>query len=72
MRWISFTTILFLTACAPPGSEDTADMRAGSGNAPSATGEWQTLFDGTDLSAFRMTGDANWTIEGDTVGADAG
>lgn len=33
---------------------------------------WVTLFDGSDLDAFDTIGDANWTIEEDTVGADEG
>jgi len=34
--------------------------------------EWITLFDGGDLDAFNAVGNANWTIEEETVRADEG
>ena len=34
--------------------------------------EWVTLFDGTDLSQWNTTGDANWHLAGNTVSADTG
>jgi hypothetical protein len=73
MRWITICSISLLWACAPPQGEDSAAPAAASSqNAPAGPGEWTTLFDGTDLGAFTMTGDANWSIEGDAVGADSG
>lgn len=47
-----------------------ATMTACSGS--DSGGEWVTLFDGSGLDAFNAVGDANWTIEGDTVRADEG
>jgi len=38
----------------------------------SCSEKYQTLFDGSNLSQFRTVGDANWKIEGSTVGADSG
>lgn len=72
MRWTLYCSVWLLAACAPEGPVDSAGAPASAGAAAAASGEWQPLFDGTDLSAFMMTGDANWSIEGDVVGADAG
>jgi hypothetical protein len=72
MRWSIFCLVGILSACAPSAPEDTAGSAAPAASSSAAIGEWQTLFDGTDLSAFMMTGDANWTIEDGAVGADAG
>lgn len=72
MRWIAVGLAGLLTACAPPQPDDPASGSAMQPAASAATGVWQTLFDGTDLSAFMTTGDANWTIEDGAVGADAG
>ena len=68
MRWITLSCVALLCACAPSENETPAPSAA-----PAAvTGEWITLFDGSNLDAFLETGDANWMIEGDTVGADSG
>ena len=66
MRWMTISLVALLWGCAPsdPDEAPTASV--------AATGEWQTLFDGSGLDAFLVTGDANWTIEGDSVGADSG
>ncbi len=74
MRWIGLFLLGLLAACAPGEPEDSAPAAgAGTGNATVDADGWQTLFDGTDLSAFTQLGDANWTIEeGGAVGADAG
>jgi hypothetical protein len=61
-------TLGLVTACSAPEPEGAAEPAA---SAPSS-GEWEVLFDGTDLDAFNQLGDANWTIEGDTVRADSG
>ncbi len=64
---------LLVTGCSGPepdmGSEAAAPTAAAD---PAGPGEWVTLFDGSSLDAFNVTGDANWMIEGDTVGADSG
>ena len=70
MRWITICSVSLLWACAPSEPEGSPGLAASPGGA--AAGEWQTLFDGTNLNAFTITGDANWSIEGDSVGADAG
>jgi hypothetical protein len=72
MRWIVFCFVWLVSACAPTGPGDSADAPATTGNVSAGAGGWQTLFDGTDLSAFMLLGDANWTIEDGAVGADAG
>ena len=50
------------------GIQGCAHMGAG----PEAGPSWKTLFDGTSLAEWNTTGDANWRIEGNTVGADKG
>jgi hypothetical protein len=72
MRWITICSLSLLWACAPSEDSDSSAPAASGPGAPAATGEWITLFDGTDLAAFTPTGDANWSIDGDTVGADSG
>lgn len=63
---------LILSSCGG----DTTAPEAG-GTSPSADsggagpGEWQVLFDGSSLDRWNVVGDANWTIEGDTVRADS-
>jgi len=47
------------------------DMPAAQNMAADADG-WMTLFDGSGLDALTPTGDANWMVEGETVGADSG
>jgi len=76
MRWTALLCVCFLSACAPTEPEGSADAPPA---APPAAGGavvgpdgWQTLFDGSNLEAFTMFGDANWTIDGDAVRADAG
>jgi hypothetical protein len=62
-----------LSACAPPQSEDSAASdAAATGSGTAGAGGWMTLFDGSNLDAFTPTGDANWSIEGEAVGADSG
>lgn len=36
------------------------------------SGDWVTVFDGSDLDGFILTGDANWHIAGDVVEATEG
>ena len=63
-------TFGFLVACGPSGEE-----AAESGNAaavPSGAGDWETLFDGTDLAHFNPIGDANWEIVDGAVRANSG
>lgn len=72
MRWTLIVFIWLLSACSPGEPESSADAPASGGvAAPDADG-WVTLFDGTNLDAFMMVGDANWTIEDGAVRADAG
>jgi hypothetical protein len=54
--FLALLVVVCLTACSGP-------------DLPS---EGATLFDGSDLDAFNAVGDANWTIEGDTVRANEG
>lgn len=73
MRWIAICSVSLLWACAPSEPDATSGQTEMPGEqAAAASGEWRTLFDGTDLNAFMITGDANWSIEGDSVGADSG
>lgn len=68
MRWMRLFLLLAAAACSQPDSGDSAPA----GDAALDAGEWVTLFDGSSLDAFEQVGDANWTIEGDTVRADEG
>ena len=70
-RWTLIICAWLLAACAPQESEQSSEPAA-TGGGMAAPGEWQTLFDGSDLSAFNQLGDANWTIEDGAVRADAG
>lgn len=67
--WILCAGSVLAAACTPP---DSGEQSADAGDSAPGPGEWVTLFDGTDLDAFIVTGDANWTIEDDAVGADSG
>ena len=40
--------------------------------ARAATGRWRTLFDGRDLGAFDVRGDANWVLKDGAAQADNG
>jgi hypothetical protein len=39
---------------------------------PGATGQWQTLFDGSSLAGWNRVGDANWELKVGAVAADSG
>ncbi|HEY7671434.1 MAG TPA: DUF1080 domain-containing protein [Gammaproteobacteria bacterium] len=61
----------FLAACGPSG-QDQGGEPGDAASAPSAAGDWDTLFDGTDLAHFNPIGDANWEIVDGTVRANSG
>jgi hypothetical protein len=61
----------FLAACGRSG-QDSAGEAGEAAGAATAAGEWQTLFDGTDLAHFNPLGDANWEIVDGTVRANSG
>src|SRR5262245_59373815 len=48
----------------------TSQFAAGQGNA--GTAGWTTLFDGKNLQAFNMIGDANWQLADGVVQANKG
>ena len=58
--------VLALSACSAPNdsAQDTS--------AAATSGEWVSLFDGSDLGRFNVVGDANWRITNDYVEADSG
>ncbi len=56
--------------CGWDAGDAPADQPAGQAAQPAGPGEWQVLFDGSSLGGWRMVGDANWAIDGDTVRAD--
>lgn len=53
-----------LCACSP-NVEQTQETAA-------PTGEWQTLFDGSNLTGWTQIGDANWQVTDGAVAADSG
>jgi hypothetical protein len=61
----------FLVACGQ-SEQDPAGEPGVVAPAANVAGEWETLFDGTDLAHFNPIGDANWEIVDDTVRADSG
>jgi hypothetical protein len=61
----------FLVACGPSG-QDRAGEAGDAASAGNVAGEWETLFDGTDLAYFNPIGDANWEIVDGGVRADSG
>jgi hypothetical protein len=61
----------FLAACGPSG-QDQAGEPGDAAPAATVAGEWQTLFDGTDLAHFNPIGDANWEIVDGAVRANSG
>ena len=63
---VAVATISVSAACTP--GHGPAD--AGRPAAPEAP--WVTLFDGTSLAAWTMTGDANWQLADGVVAADMG
>lgn len=63
---VAVATISASAACTP--GHGPAD--AGRPAAPEAP--WVTLFDGTSLAAWTMTGDANWQLADGVVAADMG
>lgn len=65
--------LVAIAACSSPESpEGAAVAPPDDGARAGAAGQWETLFDGTDLSRFRRVGDANWAIVDGAVRADAG
>jgi len=69
--WCLLAAVGVLGACSPEDS-GTATPAGGDEESQAAAGQWVTLFDGSGLDAFIVTGDANWSIEQDAVGADSG
>jgi hypothetical protein len=69
MRTVTTLMLILLYACSAPESDEAMSTDSESG---SSAGAWMTLFDGNTLDAFNRTGDANWMIDGGTVGADSG
>jgi 3-keto-disaccharide hydrolase len=61
---VSSLLAIGLAACSSP-SDDAPRTAA-------MPGEWDTLFDGTNLDRFERIGDANWQIVNDYVRADSG
>jgi hypothetical protein len=61
----------FLVACGQSGQDQQGEP-GDAASAASAAGDWQTLFDGTDLAQFNPIGDANWEIVDGTVRANSG
>jgi hypothetical protein len=61
----------FLGACGQSG-EDEAREPGEAARASTVAGDWETLFDGTDLAHFNPIGDANWEIVDGTVRANSG
>jgi len=70
MRWIIVISMSLLWACAPP--QEAAAPTGSAAQSAAGPDGWITLFDGSGLDALMMTGDANWSVEGDVVGADSG
>lgn len=61
-----------LVACTPSGEDREGEPGARAPAAGTAAGEWETLFDGTDLAHFNAVGDANWEIVDGAVRANGG
>jgi hypothetical protein len=61
----------FLVACGPSG-QDRAGETGDAAPAANVAGDWETLFDGTDLAHFNPIGDANWEIVDGAVRANSG
>ena len=74
MRNIAIAGLLVaLTGCGGGENAGTAgggNESAAPGDIVSTGGEWQVLFDGSSLDGWTLVGDANWEIDGDTVGAN--
>ena len=60
-----------LVACGPSG-QDQEGQAGDAASAVNAGGDWETLFDGTDLAHFNAIGDANWEIVDGAVRANSG
>jgi hypothetical protein len=70
------STALMATSCGSPNTESNAPVAGGNGapggaGSTAGSGDWQVLFDGSSLDRWNAVGDANWSIDGDTVRADA-
>jgi 3-keto-disaccharide hydrolase len=61
-----------LAACSAPESPEIAVAPAAGNAQAGVSGQWETLFDGADLSRLHPIGDANWEVVDGAVRADAG
>jgi hypothetical protein len=71
VTWI--LPLVALAACSSPESPEIATAAPPTGATQGGASEqWETLFDGEDLSRFHPIGDANWAIVDGAARADAG